>query len=253
MIHLYNDTSLQWYIFTVILGIGTYDNCRHADRHCYHGVFQAERQTWLSQLTSVALSSDAFFPFRDNIDRAKQVSDREGDSEGGWRWGRVTVREGDSEGGWQWGRVTVREGDSEGGWLWGRVTTREGDWGRVTVREGDSEGGSCDRTEVIKSTLELFTHTGCDRSHSKLQTTCNPELVIQNCCVVSEWSPVRSLPCRLYQRRGSYWGVWRTRYHHGPHQPETVPPLNSQRPCQWPVTLGLRQPSVARIAMYWLT
>ncbi len=33
-----------------------------------------ERCAWIKQLTGVALSSDAFFPFRDNIDRAKQVS-----------------------------------------------------------------------------------------------------------------------------------------------------------------------------------
>ncbi len=33
-----------------------------------------ERRAWIKQLTGVALSSDAFFPFRDNIDRAKQVS-----------------------------------------------------------------------------------------------------------------------------------------------------------------------------------
>ena len=33
----------------------------------------AEREAWLKQMTDVALSSDAFFPFRDNIDRARQV------------------------------------------------------------------------------------------------------------------------------------------------------------------------------------
>lgn len=33
----------------------------------------ADKNTWIGQLTNVALSSDAFFPFRDNIDRAKQV------------------------------------------------------------------------------------------------------------------------------------------------------------------------------------
>ena len=32
-----------------------------------------ERKNWLSNLQDVALSSDAFFPFRDNIDRAMQV------------------------------------------------------------------------------------------------------------------------------------------------------------------------------------
>lgn len=35
---------------------------------------QAERDTWTQQLKGVALSSDAFFPFRDNVDRAKQVN-----------------------------------------------------------------------------------------------------------------------------------------------------------------------------------
>lgn len=34
----------------------------------------AERREWLSKLTGVALGSDAFFPFRDNVDRAKLVS-----------------------------------------------------------------------------------------------------------------------------------------------------------------------------------
>ncbi|XP_077867113.1 bifunctional purine biosynthesis protein ATIC-like, partial [Saccoglossus kowalevskii] len=33
---------------------------------------QSEREQWLSKLKGVALSSDAFFPFRDNIDRAYQ-------------------------------------------------------------------------------------------------------------------------------------------------------------------------------------
>uniref|UniRef100_A0A6Q2X143 Bifunctional purine biosynthesis protein ATIC n=1 Tax=Esox lucius TaxID=8010 RepID=A0A6Q2X143_ESOLU len=32
----------------------------------------AEKRNWLSSLQAVALSSDAFFPFRDNVDRAKQ-------------------------------------------------------------------------------------------------------------------------------------------------------------------------------------
>ena len=32
-----------------------------------------ERREWLSTLSDVSLSSDAFFPFRDNIDCAKQV------------------------------------------------------------------------------------------------------------------------------------------------------------------------------------
>ncbi|XP_076159731.1 bifunctional purine biosynthesis protein ATIC [Alosa pseudoharengus] len=33
---------------------------------------ETERKNWLSSLQAVALSSDAFFPFRDNVDRAKQ-------------------------------------------------------------------------------------------------------------------------------------------------------------------------------------
>lgn len=33
----------------------------------------AERKEWISKLSGVALGSDAFFPFRDNIDRAKLV------------------------------------------------------------------------------------------------------------------------------------------------------------------------------------
>lgn len=32
-----------------------------------------ERDEWLSTLDKVALASDAFFPFRDNVDRAVQV------------------------------------------------------------------------------------------------------------------------------------------------------------------------------------
>lgn len=31
---------------------------------------QDDRRNWLSKLSGVSLSSDAFFPFRDNIDRA---------------------------------------------------------------------------------------------------------------------------------------------------------------------------------------
>ena len=31
---------------------------------------KAEKKAWLKQLTDVALGSDAFFPFSDNIDRA---------------------------------------------------------------------------------------------------------------------------------------------------------------------------------------
>ena len=34
----------------------------------------AEKKTWISSLQAVAVSSDAFFPFRDNIDRAKRVN-----------------------------------------------------------------------------------------------------------------------------------------------------------------------------------
>uniref|UniRef100_A0A915EBW1 Uncharacterized protein n=1 Tax=Ditylenchus dipsaci TaxID=166011 RepID=A0A915EBW1_9BILA len=33
-----------------------------------------ERRAWLSKLMDVSVSSDAFFPFRDNIDCARQVS-----------------------------------------------------------------------------------------------------------------------------------------------------------------------------------
>lgn len=33
-----------------------------------------EKKNWISSLRAVAVSSDAFFPFRDNIDRAKRVS-----------------------------------------------------------------------------------------------------------------------------------------------------------------------------------
>lgn len=33
---------------------------------------QAERDEWIGQLKGVSLSSDAFFPFRDNVDRARQ-------------------------------------------------------------------------------------------------------------------------------------------------------------------------------------
>lgn len=33
---------------------------------------ELEKQEWIAQLSNVALSSDAFFPFRDNIDRARQ-------------------------------------------------------------------------------------------------------------------------------------------------------------------------------------
>lgn len=32
-----------------------------------------ERKAWIGELTGVALGSDAFFPFRDNVDRARLV------------------------------------------------------------------------------------------------------------------------------------------------------------------------------------
>lgn len=35
---------------------------------------ETEKNNWLSSLQAVALSSDAFFPFRDNVDRAKRVN-----------------------------------------------------------------------------------------------------------------------------------------------------------------------------------
>lgn len=34
---------------------------------------ELEKKNWISSLQAVALSSDAFFPFRDNVDRAKRV------------------------------------------------------------------------------------------------------------------------------------------------------------------------------------
>lgn len=34
------------------------------------------RKKWIEKLDDVCLSSDAFFPFRDNVDRAKQVQIR---------------------------------------------------------------------------------------------------------------------------------------------------------------------------------
>lgn len=34
---------------------------------------ESERKEWLNQLQGVALGSDAFFPFRDNVDRARLV------------------------------------------------------------------------------------------------------------------------------------------------------------------------------------
>lgn len=36
---------------------------------------EAEKKEWIDKLTGVSVSSDAFFPFRDNIDRAKRVSE----------------------------------------------------------------------------------------------------------------------------------------------------------------------------------
>lgn len=38
---------------------------------------EQERTEWASKMDRVALASDAFFPFRDNIDRAVQVSSKE--------------------------------------------------------------------------------------------------------------------------------------------------------------------------------
>ena len=38
----------------------------------YH-FFQDEKKEWIGKMKDVVLSSDAFFPFRDNIDHAKQV------------------------------------------------------------------------------------------------------------------------------------------------------------------------------------
>lgn len=34
---------------------------------------EAEKKQWIAKLSAVSLSSDAFFPFRDNVDRAKRV------------------------------------------------------------------------------------------------------------------------------------------------------------------------------------
>lgn len=38
----------------------------------------AEKKQWIAKLTAVSLSSDAFFPFRDNVDRAKRVRSWQG-------------------------------------------------------------------------------------------------------------------------------------------------------------------------------
>lgn len=35
---------------------------------------EAEKKEWVGKLREVCISSDAFFPFRDNVDRAKRVS-----------------------------------------------------------------------------------------------------------------------------------------------------------------------------------
>lgn len=35
---------------------------------------ETEKRQWLDKLSNVALGSDAFFPFRDNVDRARLVS-----------------------------------------------------------------------------------------------------------------------------------------------------------------------------------
>lgn len=42
-----------------------------------------ERKKWIEKLDDVCLSSDAFFPFRDNVDRAKQVQE--------WRFSNLVV------------------------------------------------------------------------------------------------------------------------------------------------------------------
>lgn len=36
---------------------------------------EAEKKEWVDKLRGVSISSDAFFPFRDNVDRAKRVSE----------------------------------------------------------------------------------------------------------------------------------------------------------------------------------
>lgn len=40
---------------------------------------EVEKKQWIAKLNAVSLSSDAFFPFRDNIDRAKRVRWWQGD------------------------------------------------------------------------------------------------------------------------------------------------------------------------------
>lgn len=39
---------------------------------------EVEKKQWIAKLTAVSLSSDAFFPFRDNVDRAKRVRSWQG-------------------------------------------------------------------------------------------------------------------------------------------------------------------------------
>lgn len=43
---------------------------------------EAEKKQWIAKLSAVSLSSDAFFPFRDNVDRAKRVSSWQGQEVG---------------------------------------------------------------------------------------------------------------------------------------------------------------------------
>ncbi|XP_014674255.1 PREDICTED: bifunctional purine biosynthesis protein PURH-like [Priapulus caudatus] len=63
--------------------IDVYVNCtvgQDMDRKVWEAQFENppqllskdEREEWLATLSSVCLSSDAFFPFRDSIDRARQ-------------------------------------------------------------------------------------------------------------------------------------------------------------------------------------
>lgn len=52
------------------------------DRKIFNAMFEevptefteSERRQWLDKSSGVALGSDAFFPFRDNVDRARLVS-----------------------------------------------------------------------------------------------------------------------------------------------------------------------------------
>lgn len=44
---------------------------------------EAEKKQWIAKLSAVSLSSDAFFPFRDNVDRAKRVRLWQGQGAGG--------------------------------------------------------------------------------------------------------------------------------------------------------------------------